>query len=176
MTKMNFKVIQIKTEVLMRDWYSLPLINILWKYKRVENKFTVANKHFAIKTCFKTRTPSCQVNYPKYCFFFSHLSLFLFWVWKQIIYRSTKGLLLSWKFLDWRWENNRQSNLENTLHLHIILDKNAKYPYSYPFKVIAIINQTAKHPKVTGLDRHHSAKTVKLFIGMTSQLGSHSGW
>lgn len=43
MTKMNFKLIQIKTEVLMRDWYSLPLINILWKYKRVENKFTLAN-------------------------------------------------------------------------------------------------------------------------------------
>lgn len=43
MTKMNFKVIQIKTEVLMRDWYSLPLINTLWNYKRVENKFTLAN-------------------------------------------------------------------------------------------------------------------------------------
>ena len=71
---------------------------------------------------------------------------------------------------------NRQSNLENTLHLHIILEKTAKYSYSYTFKIIAVRNQTAKHPKVTGLDRHHSAKTVKLFTGTTSQLGSYTRW
>ena len=36
-------------------------------------------------------------------------------------------------------------------------------------------NQTAKHPKVTGLDRHHSAKTVKLFKAQPLNWASSPG-